>query len=213
MNFFSSYFSFLSLQLFSSLILYILPYFWSKYKFYLTILSELTFKQPSYHLFSCFCQTWGVGMGNMAWLGPSFSSFYRVRIWNKGQLLPRTVITLAFLPPFIYSLGMGLENLAGCVLWPCYRVVGGVGHGTALTDDITTLIFMYAQCSQDFVSLTCSVLVHLTCPALLSHIIQNPAPTSVLQQKFLLSLSQIFPFFLAWHRWARLLEQQSPITL
>jgi hypothetical protein len=52
--------------------------------------------------------------------------------------------------------------------------------------------------SQDLAFPTRSVLIHLVCPALLSQIAPNPAPTSVLWHKFLLSLQQIFPFFLTW---------------
>ncbi len=59
--------------------------------------------------------TEGVGMGNIAWLDPLFSSFLCVRIWDEGQPITRTIITQALLPPSIYSHGMGLGSLAGWV--------------------------------------------------------------------------------------------------
>ncbi len=84
------------------------------------------------------------------------------------------------------------------------RLTNGRGseHGTALTDDKTTLIFMsYAQCSQDLVSMTCSVLICLACPAFLSHIVPDRASSSVLLHKFLQIFSgdkQISHWGLGW---------------
>ncbi len=149
-------------------------------------------------------------MGDVAWLGPPFSSFLCVRRWDVGQLMPRTNITPALLPPSIYLHGIGLGRFTAwvfLVLCPCYQPGWGVGHGMAPTEDKMMIMFMsYARClkihPQLVLSLFYSIIQHclLIFPQMKHPTTVQYSPTVICHSwiESPLTLSSLFPPLSGW---------------